>query len=152
MGYLPDARIGAKSYQESTGTSRTEATGANEVPGWAQRATQEGNLGRYLLSGAAAVLVLSAGASLLALVWDFIPDVAKILALALIAVTMTATGARLGTSRPRFRVAAATITGTGGGLGFVSIVGASCWTGCSVRSPLWSSWPAGGSCSCSSPT
>ena len=124
MGYLPDARIGAKSYQESTGTSPTEASGANEVPGWAQRATQEGNLGRYLLSGAAAVLVLSAGASLLALVWDSIPDVAKILALALIAVTMTATGARLGTSRPRFRVAAATITGTGGGLGFVSIVGA----------------------------
>jgi len=85
---------------------------------------REGNLGRYLLSGAAALLVLSAGVSLLALVWDSIPNPVKILALALIAVTMTAVGARLSVSRPKYRVAAATITGTGGGLGFVSIVGA----------------------------
>ena len=97
---------------------------AEAVPGWAQRAMQEGNLGRYLLSGAAAVLVLSAGVSLLALVWDYIPNPVKILGLALIAVTMTASGARLGVSHPRHRVAAATITGTGGGLGFVAIVGA----------------------------
>ena len=97
---------------------------AEAVPGWAQRAMQEGNLGRYLLSGAAAVLVLSAGVSLLALVWDYIPNPVKILGLALIAVTMTASGARLGVSHPRHRVAAAKITGTGGGLGFVAIVGA----------------------------
>ncbi|WP_454933233.1 DUF2339 domain-containing protein [Actinomyces oris] len=97
---------------------------AEVLPGWAQRAMQEGNLGRYLLSGAAAVLVLSAGVSLLALVWDYIPNLVKILGLALIAVTMTASGARLGVSHPRHRVAAATITGTGGGLGFVAIVGA----------------------------
>ena len=97
---------------------------AAEIPGWARRAVREGNLGRYLLSGAAALLVLSAGVSLLALVWDSIPNPVKILALALIAVTMTAVGARLSVSRPKYRVAAATITGTGGGLGFVSIVGA----------------------------
>ena len=113
---------------------------------------QEGNLGRYLLSGAAAVLVLSAGVSLLALVWNSIPNPVKILTLALIAVAMTTAGARLGISRPRYRVAAATITGTGGGLGFVSIVGASFWTGCSARNPLWSSWPAGDWCSSWYPT
>jgi len=105
-------------------TSHVHATDAGELPGWARRATQEGNLGRYLLSGAAAVLVLSAGVSLLALVWNSIPDPVKILTLALIAVAMTTAGARMGISRPRYRVAAATITGTGGGLGFVSIVGA----------------------------
>ena len=106
------------------GTGQTRSAGAEKVPSWTQRAMREGNLGRYLLSGAAAVLVLSAGVSLLALVWDSIPNPIKILALALIAVTMTAAGARLGISRPRHRVAAATITGTGGGLGFVAVVGA----------------------------
>ena len=105
-------------------TSHVHATDAGELPSWARRAMQEGNLGRYLLSGAAAVLVLSAGVSLLALVWNSIPNPVKILTLALIAVAMTTAGARLGISRPRYRVAAATITGTGGGLGFVSIVGA----------------------------
>ena len=105
-------------------TSHVHATDAGELPSWARRAMQEGNLGRYLLSGAAAVLVLSAGVSLLALVWNSIPNPVKILTLALIAVAMTTAGARLGISRPRYRVAAATITGTGGGLEFVSIVGA----------------------------
>ena len=105
------------------GIGQARGAEAEAVPGWAQRAMREGNLGRYLLSGAAAVLVLSAGVSLLALVWDSIPNPVKILGLALIAVTMTAAGARLGISHPRHRVAAATITGTGGGLGFVAIVG-----------------------------
>ena len=107
-----------------TGIGQARGAEAEAVPGWVQRAMREGNLGRYLLSGAAAVLVLSAGVSLLALVWDYIPNPVKILGLALIAVTMTASGARLGVSHPRHRVAAATITGTGGGLGFVAIVGA----------------------------
>ncbi len=106
------------------GAGQARGAEAEAVPGWAQRAMREGNLGRYLLSGAAAVLVLSAGVSLLALVWDSIPNPVKILGLALIAITMTAAGARLGLSHPRHRVAAATITGTGGGLGFVAIVGA----------------------------
>nr|WP_315583011.1 DUF2339 domain-containing protein [Actinomyces viscosus] len=110
--------------EEPASSGLVGANSAGEIPGRAQRAAREGNLGRYLLSGAAAVLVLSAGVSLLALVWDSIPNPVKILALALIAVTMTTAGARLGISRPRYRVAAATVTGTGGGLGFVSIVGA----------------------------
>ena len=112
-------------YQEApVGADHSSGAEATEIPGWARRAVREGNLGRYLLSGAAALLVLSAGVSLLALVWDSIPNPVKILALAFIAVTMTAVGARLSVSRPKYRVAAATITGTGGGLGFVSIVGA----------------------------
>ena len=106
------------------GADHSSGAEATEIPGWARRAMREGNLGRYLLSGAAALLVLSAGVSLLALVWDSIPNPVKILALAFIAVTMTVVGARLSVSRPKYRVAAATITGTGGGLGFVSIVGA----------------------------
>mgnify|MGYP000871952703 FL=1 len=106
------------------GAGHSSGAEAAEIPGWARRAVREGNLGRYLLSGAAALLVLSAGVSLLALVWGSIPNPVKILALALIAVTMTVVGARLSVSRPKYRVAAATITGTGGGLGFVSIVGA----------------------------
>lgn len=106
------------------GADHSSGAEATEIPGWARRAVREGNLGRYLLSGAAALLVLSAGVSLLALVWDSIPNPVKILALAFIAVTMTVVGARLSVSRPKYRVAAATITGTGGGLGFVSIVGA----------------------------
>lgn len=127
-GYGPtpsSSPLRSQSFQgEPAGTVLTGTTEVSKTPGWMQRAMREGNLGRYLLSGAAAVLVLSAGASLLGLVWDSIPDPVKILALSLIAVTMTAIGARLGISRPRYRVAAATITGTGGGLGFVSIVGA----------------------------
>ena len=107
-----------------TGIGQAGGAEAEAVPGWVQRAMREGNLGRYLLSGAAAVLVLSAGVSLLALVWGSIPNPVKILGLALIAVTMTASGARLGLRHPHHRVAAATITGTGGGLGFVAVVGA----------------------------
>ena len=127
-GYIPApsqrADTGDPYQGVPVGAGHGSGAEAAEIPGWAQRAVREGNLGRYLLSGAAALLVLSAGVSLLALVWDSIPNPVKILALALIAVTMTAVGARLSVSRPKYRVAAATITGTGGGLGFVSIVGA----------------------------
>ena len=84
------ARTRDPHQEKPTATGRMGTAEADELPGWARRAMREGNLGRYLLSGAAAVLVLSAGVSLLALVWDFIPDPVKILALALIAVTMTA--------------------------------------------------------------
>ena len=127
-GYIPApsqrADTGDPYQGVPVGAGHGSGAEAAEIPGWAQRAVREGNLGRYLLSGAAALLVLSAGVSLLALVWDSIPNPVKILALALIAVTMTAVGARLSVSHPKYRVAAATITGTGGGLGFVSIVGA----------------------------
>ncbi|WCA41734.1 DUF2339 domain-containing protein [Actinomyces oris] len=128
MQYAPVAgnvpHMQATNQVGPAGAGQALGAEAQAVPGWAQRAMREGNLGRYLLSGAAAVLVLSAGVSLLALVWDYIPNPVKILGLALIAVIMTAAGARLGLTHPRHRVAAATITGTGGGLGFVAIVGA----------------------------
>ena len=128
MQYAPVAgnapHMQATNQVGPAGAGQALGAEAQAVPGWAQRAMREGNLGRYLLSGAAAVLVLSAGVSLLALVWDYIPNPVKILGLALIAVTMTASGARLGLRHPHHRVAAATITGTGGGLGFVAVVGA----------------------------
>ncbi len=126
MQYAPVAgnapHMQATNQVGPAGAGQALGAEAQAVPGWAQRAMREGNLGRYLLSGAAAVLVLSAGVSLLALVWDYIPNPVKILGLALIAVTMTASGARLGLRHPHHRVAAATITGTGGGLGFVAVV------------------------------
>ncbi|MCR2052208.1 hypothetical protein NSA19_04975 [Actinomyces bowdenii] len=84
----------------------------------------EGNLGRYLLSGAAALLVVLAAVSLIALVWDSIPDGVKVGALGLLGLSLVAGGTRLAGSRPHLRVAAATMTGTGGALGFVSIIGA----------------------------
>lgn len=84
----------------------------------------ENEIGKYALSIAAAILVLLAGASLLALVWDSIPDLVKIIVLAIIALVMTVAGIGLSQARPHQRVAAATLTGTGGGLGFVSIIGA----------------------------
>lgn len=84
----------------------------------------EGNLGRYLLSGAAALLVILAAVSLIALVWDSIPDVLKVVLLSLVAVVFVGAGTWLSTRRPTQRVAAATMTGTGGALGFVAIIGA----------------------------
>ena len=106
-GYIPApsqrADTGDPYQGVPVGAGHGSGAEAAEIPGWAQRAVREGNLGRYLLSGAAALLVLSAGVSLLALVWDSIPNPVKILALALIAVTMTAVGARLSVSRPKYR-------------------------------------------------
>ncbi|WP_185732108.1 hypothetical protein [Actinomyces bowdenii] len=84
----------------------------------------EGNLGRYLLSAAAALLVVLAAVSLIALVWDSIPDGVKVGALGLLGLSLVAGGTRLAGSRSHLRVAAATMTGTGGALGFVSIIGA----------------------------
>ena len=85
---------------------------------------KEGNLGRYLLSGAAALLVVLAAVSLIALVWDSIPDDVKVGSLGLLGLVLVATGTWLTVTRPSQRVAAATITGTGGALGFVAIIGA----------------------------
>ncbi|PHP51992.1 DUF2157 domain-containing protein [Actinomyces ruminis] len=86
--------------------------------------SQEGNVGRYVLSGAAAFLIVSAAVSLIALVWDRIPDVVKVGTLGVIAVIMVASGTFLVYRRQRQRVAAATLTGTGGALGFVAVIGA----------------------------
>lgn len=85
---------------------------------------REGNVASYLLSGAAALLVLLAAVSLIALVWEQIPDSWKVGGLGLLSLGMTSAGTSLAESRPRQQVAAATITGTGGALGFVTIIGA----------------------------
>lgn len=97
-----------------------EAARDSRLKSWAR----EGNIGRHLLSAAAAILVTLAAVSLLIMVWDSIPNVAKIGALGAVAIALVATGTRLGSTRPRLRVAAATLTGTGGVLGFVALIGA----------------------------
>ncbi|MDO4900251.1 DUF2157 domain-containing protein [Actinomyces sp.] len=73
-----------------------------------QERAQEGNVGRYVLSGAAALLIVSAAVSLIALVWDQIPDVVKVTALGAVAVTLVAAGTAVNKTRERLRVAAAT--------------------------------------------
>jgi len=92
----------------------------SRLKAWAR----EGNIGRHLLSGAAAILVTLAAVSLLIVVWDSIPNVVKIGALGAVALALVAAGTRLGSTKPRLRVAAATLTGTGGVLGFVALIGA----------------------------
>ncbi len=84
----------------------------------------EGNVGSYLLSGAAALLVLLAAVSLIALVWEQIPDAVKVGGLALLSLAVVSAGTTLAERRPHQQVAAATLTGTGGALGFVTIIGA----------------------------
>ena len=92
----------------------------SRLKAWAR----EGNIGRHLLSGAAAILVTLAAVSLLIMVWDSIPNVVKIGALGAVALALVAAGTRLGSTKPRLRVTAATLTGTGGVLGFVALIGA----------------------------
>lgn len=88
-----------------------------------RRISTEGQAGRYLLSFAAALLILMAGASLIALLWNSIPDYVKVLVVALTGTALTGTGAWTA-RRPRSnRVAAATVMGTGGGLVYVAIIG-----------------------------
>ncbi len=94
------------------------------TPTWWERSRSEGNIGRYLLSGAAALLVLLAAITLIALVWDSIPDLLKVLALGVVSLALVVGGTMLGESRPRQAVAAATLAGTGGALGYVAVVGA----------------------------
>ncbi|MBB1586079.1 MAG: DUF2339 domain-containing protein [Propionibacterium sp.] len=84
----------------------------------------EATLGKYLLSAAAAVLVFLAAASLIALLWNSIPDIVKVGAVGVTAVTLTAVGMGMVSRATTNRLPAATITGIGGGLGFVSLVGA----------------------------
>ncbi len=97
--------------------------GAPAAGATATRPSSEANLGRYILSVASALLVVLAAVSLVALVWDKIPNAAKIGALGLVAVSLTGAGTWLASARPRVRVAAATMTGTGGALGFMAVLG-----------------------------
>ena len=91
-------------------------------PAWWERARAEGNIGRYLLSAAATLLIVLAAVSLVALTWESIPDGVKIGSLALAALALVGAGTRLAVARPGQRVAAATLTGTGGALGFVAVI------------------------------
>ena len=84
----------------------------------------EAALGKYLLSAAAAVLVFLAAASLIALLWNSIPDIVKVGAVGVTGVTLTVVGMGMISRATTNRLPAATLTGIGGGLGFVSLVGA----------------------------
>lgn len=120
--YAPPSRP-SPAYQPPL-EQRSEIEDVAALPDWMARMTQEGNLGRYLLSAAAALLVALAGISLIALTWDSIPDLVKVGSLALLAGGLTAAGTWVAGHRPGLRVAGATLTGTGGVLGFVSAIGA----------------------------
>ena len=121
--YAPPSRPSPAPYQPPP-EQRSEIEDVDALPDWMARMTQEGNLGRYLLSAAAALLVALAGISLIALTWDSIPDLVKVGSLALLAGGLTAAGTWVAGHRPGLRVAGATLTGTGGVLGFVSAIGA----------------------------
>ena len=84
----------------------------------------EAALGKYLLSAAAAVLVFLAAASLIALLWNSIPDIVKVGAVGVTGVTLTVVGMGMVSRATTNRLPAATLTGIGGGLGFVCLVGA----------------------------
>ncbi len=99
-------------------------------------------MGSYLLSGAAGLLVVLAAVSLIALVWEQIPDTWKVGGLGLLAIGMTTAGTTLAENKPRLQVAAATVTGTGGALGFVTIIGAVQMLGVQAITalPLMAAW------------
>ena len=115
----PDTR---DAHGPSTGAPRPRPP-AGPPSAW-ERIRSEGNVGRYLLSGAAAILVVLSAVSLIALVWDSISDGVKVGSLLLVAAGLVASGASLARRAKRQQVAAATLTGTGGVLGFVAIIGA----------------------------
>ncbi|WP_026459900.1 DUF2339 domain-containing protein [Schaalia suimastitidis] len=85
---------------------------------------REYELGAHLLSIAAAVLILLAGASLVALLWTSLSDAMRIIMLTVASVIVTGSGSLWSVKTTRYRPAAATLTGIGVGLGFVTFVGA----------------------------
>ena len=90
----------------------------------------ESRLGAYALSIASALLIFFAGASLIALFWNSIPDAAKVGFVGFLALVLTLAGTVLSRMPGeelgdwRRSVPAATLLGMGGGLGFVAIIGA----------------------------
>lgn len=92
-------------------------------------------IGKYLLSGAAALLVLLSAATLIAMWWDAIPDLVKVSTVFVIGVVLTVIGTWLSTRRPGSLLHAATATGIGGGLGFVGLMGPHCSTSSCRSSP-----------------
>ena len=116
-------RIPAAPAVSAGGPGARPAVGPSPAgPAWWERARAEGNIGRYLLSAAATLLIVLAAVSLVALTWESIPDGVKIGSLALAALALVGAGTRLAVTRPGQRVAAATLTGTGGALGFVAVI------------------------------
>ena len=87
-------------------------------------ARTESRVGTYLLAGAAALLVILSGATLVAMLWDAIPDTVKVGAVLALGVGLTATGTWLALRRHVSGLHAATVMGIGGGLGFVGLMGA----------------------------
>lgn len=102
-------------------------TGHAEARPPARRATGSGEsaLGKYLLSGAAALLVFLSGATLTAMLWDSIPNIVKVGVVGVLGVCLTALGAFMSSRATTTRLPSATVMGTGGGLVFLSLVGAS---------------------------
>lgn len=126
---VPQAHAGAApgslpgAHRTGQGAAANTGQGPAPAPQAVIQNLAEGNLGRYVLSGAAALLVVLAAVSLIALVWDQVPDVLKVLGISIFSLVLVGAGVRLSQTRPRQQVAAATLTGTGGALGFVSIIG-----------------------------
>lgn len=122
------AQAGARGFAQAGAQGRAQPPqfGGQRAGGpssfW-RRISTEGQAGRYLLSFAAALLILMAGASLIALLWNSIPDYVKVLVVALTGMALTGTGAWTARRPHSNRVAAATVMGTGGGLVYVAIVG-----------------------------
>ncbi len=77
-----------------------------------------------LLSGLAALLVILAATSLIALLWDSIPNWVKVLTLGLVAIAMTASGALWHKRETHPSIPPATLTGIGTGLGYLTGIGA----------------------------
>ncbi len=77
-----------------------------------------------LLSGLAALLVILAATSLIALLWDSIPNWVKVLTLGLVAIAMTASGALWHKREAHPSIPPATLTGIGTGLGYLTGIGA----------------------------
>lgn len=87
----------------------------------------EANSSRFIvlvLSGLAALLVILAGTSLIALLWDSIPNWVKVLTLGLVAIAMTALGALWHKREAHPSIPPATLTGIGTGLGYLTGIGA----------------------------
>lgn len=77
-----------------------------------------------LLSGLAALLVILAATSLIALLWDSIPNWVKVLTLGLVAIAMTASGTLWHKRESHPSIPPATLTGIGTGLGYLTGIGA----------------------------
>lgn len=116
----------------SVGEAAAPPFGNNERPAFEappakqslwKRIGGEKQLGRYLLSLAASLLILMAAASLVALLWNAVPHYVKILIIGVVAAALTGVGTWLSLRPGSNKVAAATVMGTGGGLGFVAIIG-----------------------------